>query len=417
MLTEAGVEFARHVGGSLAYSTPHVDAIYSSPALRCVQTASIYSEFFNCRVNVEPALFEPVAYLPRPPTVRWRTIPELARAGLRVNEMFTPHAPAAPNPAAVDTATAEYCARTATLLTHLARIHAGGTVLLVGHASSFYTVPLMLGSPQLAEPSFLQHCIAHSGSFFDSILSGEKLNEVPLCGLLRCSGRVGEWRLDTGFGVAVRDGAMARASIAPTGFITLSSPMRGAEKYFGHTLGMAGNGSIVFSARGYETLRVVVNASPTCSRGADGGDPAGAPAGDGAAVYCFVIGESQGFIRRSNRGGDVSLAHSSAVGTCLSSRWRQYWVSLDASRGVVAMGEGQPHRKTTLLVAMDASYLKDVRYVGFANWTKLVEVKEVYVGPPPSGLPDGWLGSEQRAAVDAARDAWDRKDGDPSKKD
>lgn len=400
MLTESGADFARHVGSSLANHTPRIDAIYSSPALRCVQTASIYAEFFNVKVNVEPGLFEPVAYLPRPPTVRWRTIPELARAGLRVNEAYTPHSPAAPNTGAVDTATAEYLSRTAIILAHLQRIHAGGTVLLVGHASSHFSIPLMLAAPQLCEPTITNHCISHQHAFFGAVLSGENLNNVPLCGIIRCVGRVGEWRLDTPFGQSVRDGATARASVAPTGFITLGGAMRGSEKYFGHALGMAGNGSIVFTARGFETLRVVVNSSPTCSRGGDGTDGDGS----GAAVYCFVIGESQGFIRRSNRGGDVSLAHSSAVGTCLSSRWRQYWVSLDASRGVVAMGEGQPHRSTTLLVALDAQYLKDVRYVGFANWTKAVEIKEVYIGPPPSGLPDGWLGSEHRAAADAARE-------------
>eukprot|EP01013_Petalomonas_cantuscygni_P014196 TRINITY_DN2908_c0_g1_i1.p1 TRINITY_DN2908_c0_g1~~TRINITY_DN2908_c0_g1_i1.p1 ORF type:complete len:488 (+),score=85.51 TRINITY_DN2908_c0_g1_i1:235-1698(+) len=429
MLTERGVETSRRCASSLGTVHPRIDLILSSPALRCVQTAHAYGQFFNVPVGIEPALFEPICYLPRPPTTRWRTPQELRAAGLHINERYVPLASAQPSTSEVDRATQEYLRRTGRLLRHLSATHPGAVIMLVGHASSHFAIPLMLATPHLAE-SPVSDLIADPHNFFESVLGGERLNGVSLNGIIRCinttataagsaaaypggaltagpgaasgsAATAGPWLFDRQLGVAVLEGAAARAMVAPTGFISLSQPMHGAERYFGHLLAQCGSGSIVFTARGAETLRVVVNTAPVCSRG-DVGQPS-SPSGPeaeapGPAVYCFVIGESQGFIRRSNRGGDVSLAHSNAPGTCLSSQWQAYWVSLDASRGAVAMGEGQPHRTTTLLVAQDPNYLSTVRHIGFANWTKPVEIKEVYVGPPPSGLPNGWLGAETRTA-------------------
>ncbi|VBB33533.1 unnamed protein product [Acanthocheilonema viteae] len=70
-LTQIGRAAAELVGRSLSEKNFHIHTIYTSPSLRCLQTAIAIISTLNCReplrLRIEPALYEPLSFIGKVP--------------------------------------------------------------------------------------------------------------------------------------------------------------------------------------------------------------------------------------------------------------------------------------------------------------------------------------------------------------
>ncbi|VDK39863.1 unnamed protein product [Gongylonema pulchrum] len=68
-LTQTGRAGAELVGRSLSERSLNIHTVYTSPSLRCLQTASAIISALNSRkpprLRIEPALFEPLSFITR----------------------------------------------------------------------------------------------------------------------------------------------------------------------------------------------------------------------------------------------------------------------------------------------------------------------------------------------------------------
>ncbi|KAE9414069.1 hypothetical protein Angca_002845, partial [Angiostrongylus cantonensis] len=146
-ITNTGDLLARIIAKGI-YSTsyvPHV--IYSSPALRCLQTANAVRFICSCeaRIRVEPGLFENLSMYPN-------GLPQFAtpeqRAQFNVDEGYKPHMSISDLRRNLHETVADYNGRLRNTLLRIAKMHEVSAekkdhiVLVVGHAS---TVDLAAG--------------------------------------------------------------------------------------------------------------------------------------------------------------------------------------------------------------------------------------------------------------------------------
>ncbi|XP_053546080.1 ubiquitin-associated and SH3 domain-containing protein B isoform X2 [Bombina bombina] len=96
-ITVLGCTQARLVGEALLESNTVVDFIYSSPSLRCVQTAHHIlkglKQESKGKIRVEPGLFEWTKWVSGNTLPAWVPVTELASANLSVDTTYRPHIP------------------------------------------------------------------------------------------------------------------------------------------------------------------------------------------------------------------------------------------------------------------------------------------------------------------------------------
>uniref|UniRef100_A0A183UVJ7 Phosphoglycerate mutase family protein n=1 Tax=Toxocara canis TaxID=6265 RepID=A0A183UVJ7_TOXCA len=91
-LTQVGYSGAQLVGRSLSMRSLNINTVYTSPALRCIQTAISIINAMNLkkplRIRIEPALFEPLRFYSKIP--EFLSSDDLAFNGYTVDERYKP---------------------------------------------------------------------------------------------------------------------------------------------------------------------------------------------------------------------------------------------------------------------------------------------------------------------------------------
>ncbi|KAJ8401690.1 hypothetical protein AAFF_G00376610 [Aldrovandia affinis] len=139
-ITVFGSTQARLVGEALLESNTVIDFVYSSPSLRCVQTAHNILKGLqqegNIKIKVEPGLFEWTKWVSGTSLPAWIPPADLAAASLSVDTTYRPHIPV--SKLTVSESYDVYISRsfqvTREILTDCKNM--GNNVLIVAHASS-----------------------------------------------------------------------------------------------------------------------------------------------------------------------------------------------------------------------------------------------------------------------------------------
>ena len=137
-LTELGLHECKMVGEELRAQGIEIHHVYSSPALRCVQTADKILEGLQLRdeinIRIEPCLFEFLKWYPVVP-VKWPflDLDELTKNGYNVDTSYKPFYPI--ESLRKDEDELMYYTRSHFIATSILKNHQidGGNVLLVGH--------------------------------------------------------------------------------------------------------------------------------------------------------------------------------------------------------------------------------------------------------------------------------------------
>ncbi|XP_072548242.1 ubiquitin associated and SH3 domain containing Bb [Salminus brasiliensis] len=139
-ITVFGATQARTVGEALLESNTVIDFIYSSPSLRCVQTAHEILKGMQLdgklRIRVEPGLFEWTKWVSGSSLPAWITPTDLAAANLSVDTTYRPHI--AISKLSVSESYDTYMSRSYKVTKDILADckNKGNNVLMVGHASS-----------------------------------------------------------------------------------------------------------------------------------------------------------------------------------------------------------------------------------------------------------------------------------------
>ncbi|CAF0872694.1 unnamed protein product [Didymodactylos carnosus] len=161
-LTELGLVECKMVGEELLAQGVKISHVYSSPALRCVQTADKIIEGLNKKdeipIRIEPCLFEFLKWYPVVP-LKWPflTIDELSKNGYHVDNFYKPFYPI--ESLRKDEDEQMYYTRSHFIITSILKNHEldGGNVLIVGHAPTLEVCTRQLtgGQPRVNDLKFL----------------------------------------------------------------------------------------------------------------------------------------------------------------------------------------------------------------------------------------------------------------------
>ncbi|XP_072302421.1 ubiquitin-associated and SH3 domain-containing protein B [Eucyclogobius newberryi] len=139
-ITVFGSTQARLVGEALLESNTVIDFVYSSPSLRCIQTAQNIlnglQQDGKTKIRVEPGLFEWTKWVSGTCLPSWIPPTELAAADLSLDTTYRPHFPISKLTASesYDTYISRSFQVTREILSECKNL--GNTVLIVAHASS-----------------------------------------------------------------------------------------------------------------------------------------------------------------------------------------------------------------------------------------------------------------------------------------
>ncbi|KAJ0004430.1 hypothetical protein NQD34_010644 [Periophthalmus magnuspinnatus] len=139
-ITVFGSTQARLVGEALLESNTVIDFVYSSPSLRCIQTAQHILKGLQqdgkIKIRVEPGLFEWTKWVSGTCLPSWIPPSELAVANLSLDTTYRPHFPVSKLTASesYDTYISRSFQVTREILSECKNL--GNTVLIVAHASS-----------------------------------------------------------------------------------------------------------------------------------------------------------------------------------------------------------------------------------------------------------------------------------------
>jgi phosphohistidine phosphatase SixA len=142
-LTELGLHECKMVGEELAAQGIEIHHVYSSPALRCVQTADKILEGLQLRdeisIRIEPCLFEFLKWYPVVP-VKWPFLDsdELTKNGYNVEKSYKPFYPI--ESLRKDEDELMYYTRSHFIITSILKNHEinGGNLLIVGHVIQIF---------------------------------------------------------------------------------------------------------------------------------------------------------------------------------------------------------------------------------------------------------------------------------------
>ncbi|CAF1293844.1 unnamed protein product [Rotaria magnacalcarata] len=174
-LTELGLHECKIIGEELAAQGIKIDHVYSSPALRCVQTADKILEGLQMRdkisIRIEPCVFEFLKWYPIVP-VKWPflDLDELNQNGYNVDRSYKPFYPI--ESLRKDEDELMFYTRSHYITTSILKKHEndGGNLLIVGHAPTIEVCTRQLtgGQPRINDLKFLvlrvpylsMHCVA-----------------------------------------------------------------------------------------------------------------------------------------------------------------------------------------------------------------------------------------------------------------
>ncbi|CAF2377926.1 unnamed protein product [Rotaria sp. Silwood2] len=174
-LTELGLHQCKIVGEELVAQGIKIDHVYSSPALRCVQTADKILEGLQMRdkipIRIEPCLFEFLKWYPVVP-VKWPflDLDELTQNGYMVNKSYKPFYPI--ESLRKDEDELMFYTRSHFITKAILKNHEtdGGNLLIVGHAPTIEVCTRQLtgGQPRINDLKYLvlrvpylsMHCVA-----------------------------------------------------------------------------------------------------------------------------------------------------------------------------------------------------------------------------------------------------------------
>lgn len=184
-ITVFGSTQARLVGEALLESKTVIDFVYSSPSLRCIQTAQHILEGLQqdgkIKIRVEPGLFEWTKWVAGTCLPTWIPPVELAAANLSLDTTYRPHIPISKLTASesYDTYISRSFQVTREILLECKNL--GNTILIVAHASSLEACTRQIQglSPQNAK-DFVQ-----------------VVRKIPYLGFCSCEemGETGVWQL------------------------------------------------------------------------------------------------------------------------------------------------------------------------------------------------------------------------------
>ncbi|CAH1977016.1 unnamed protein product [Acanthoscelides obtectus] len=143
-LTNIGLHEALLVGEGLLANGLRVDHVYSSPSLRCVQTADAVLRGLGVKqhvlVRVEPGLFEWTGWYQDAAAGQpdWMEAQELQQAGYHVDRAYRPHVHHQHLKDTTETCE-EYYRRKANVCKGILEDNPSGSILIVGHSSTLET--------------------------------------------------------------------------------------------------------------------------------------------------------------------------------------------------------------------------------------------------------------------------------------
>ncbi|KAK7925537.1 hypothetical protein WMY93_007847 [Mugilogobius chulae] len=184
-ITVFGSTQARLVGEALLESSTVIDFVYSSPSLRCIQTAQHILKGLQqdgkIKIRVEPGLFEWTKWVSGTCLPSWIPPSELAAANLSLDTTYRPHFPISKltTSESYDTYISRSFQVTREILSECKNL--GNTVLIVAHASSLEACTRQIQglSPQNSK-DFVQ-----------------VVRKIPYLGFCACEelGETGVWQL------------------------------------------------------------------------------------------------------------------------------------------------------------------------------------------------------------------------------
>ncbi|CAF0897476.1 unnamed protein product [Rotaria sp. Silwood1] len=174
-LTELGLHQCKTVGEELVAQGIKIDHVYSSPALRCVQTADKILEGLQMRdkisIRIEPCLFEFLKWYPIVPVIwPFLDLDELTQNGYKVDKSYQPFYPM--ESLRKDEDELMFYTRSHFITKAILKNHEidGGNLLIVGHAPTIEvcTRQLIGGQPRINDLKYLvlrvpylsMHCVA-----------------------------------------------------------------------------------------------------------------------------------------------------------------------------------------------------------------------------------------------------------------
>ncbi|XP_028666079.1 ubiquitin-associated and SH3 domain-containing protein B-like [Erpetoichthys calabaricus] len=184
-ITVFGSTQARLVGEALLESNTAVDFIYSSPSLRCVQTAHNILKGMQqenkLKIRVEPGLFEWTKWVSGSTLPAWIPLADLAAANLSVDTTYRPHIPI--SKLGVSESYETYISRSYQVTKEILSDckSKGSNILIVAHASSLEACTRQLqGLPPQNSKDFVQ-----------------VVRKIPYLGFCACDelGDTGVWQL------------------------------------------------------------------------------------------------------------------------------------------------------------------------------------------------------------------------------
>lgn len=160
----------------------HITHVFSSPALRCVQTADAVLQGFKAdpslKIRVEYGLFEWLAWCQKG-IPKWLSIQEMSAFGLRIDTSYKPLI--LPDKFNLKERVDDYYRRTAELTKHfLALGGPNATILIVGHAGTLDASTRQLVGEQPRNSAELTRIV----------------QKVPYCGVCACEeSESGSWQI------------------------------------------------------------------------------------------------------------------------------------------------------------------------------------------------------------------------------
>ncbi|KAL7669362.1 hypothetical protein ACOME3_010022 [Neoechinorhynchus agilis] len=201
-LTELGLIQSKIIGEELLNSGSKIDSCYSSPALRCVQTASMILEGFqrkDINIRIEPCLFEFLKWHPvMPMSNPFMSIEELKRNGYNVDIAYRPVYPL--ESLRKDEDESMFYTRSHAVMLQIIRNHEPrkNHILIVGHAPTLeVTTRQLLGSaPRIKDLKLLVRQIPYlSLQTIERQQDNQwKLKKPPIPPLKHCALEPFDWK-------------------------------------------------------------------------------------------------------------------------------------------------------------------------------------------------------------------------------
>uniref|UniRef100_A0A914YZH3 Uncharacterized protein n=1 Tax=Panagrolaimus superbus TaxID=310955 RepID=A0A914YZH3_9BILA len=138
-LTEMGFRISQLIGKTFAENGIIISAVYSSPSLRCIQTAQnlIKSQIYDLKIRIEPAFYD-FAGIKGKGIPIFMSVNELLENNFPIDKSYDPITPVSHLSKFTTETSVEFFKRQSNNIYHLTKQSPNGTVLIVTHPCTIH---------------------------------------------------------------------------------------------------------------------------------------------------------------------------------------------------------------------------------------------------------------------------------------